>query len=146
MTAWTGPVDLDLAVELPQEAARPARASAVSADEGDGEPALDADPGAQPAPQVHRPLELAMEDRDRPELVLPEPRRELLGEDDRAVVAAGAADGDRQPRPAVLGVGRDGKLQQLLDELEEAAAPAAGRGRTSRTPSVRPDRRRSSGT
>ena len=62
------------------------------ADEDDQQPALDADPGSQPAPRGSRPVELAVEDRDRAEVLLAQPGRELLGDDDRAVEAAGAAD------------------------------------------------------
>ena len=49
-------------------------------DEDDEEPALDADPGRQPAPQVHRPLELPVEDRDRPDVLLAQPGGQLLGD------------------------------------------------------------------
>ena len=48
-----GAVDIDLAVELP-EGQRAGESQGHQPDERDAEPALHADPGAQPAPQVHR--------------------------------------------------------------------------------------------
>src|SRR3954464_4969520 len=67
------------------------------------------------------PVELAVEDGNRPEAALAEPRRELLGDDDRAVVAAGATDGDRQPRLALGDVGRDGEVEKAVEGVEELA-------------------------
>ena len=58
------------------------------------------------SPLASCPLELAVEDLDRLVAALAEPARELLGEDDRAVAAAGAADADREP---ALALGREGR-------------------------------------
>src|SRR6476661_862656 len=51
---------------------------------------------------VRSPLELAVEDRHRAEIALAQPRGELLRDHDRAVEAAGAPDGDREPRLALV--------------------------------------------
>src|SRR3954451_15411201 len=66
-----------------------------------------------------RSLELAMEDGYRPEVPLPEPRRELLRDHDRAVVAARAAAGDRQPRLSLGDVGGDREIQEVAEEGQE---------------------------
>src|SRR6266540_4093791 len=66
------------------------------------------------------PVELAVEDGNRPEVPFAEPRGEVLGEDDRAVVAAGAADRDRQSGLALFDVGRQGVLEELVDRRQEA--------------------------
>ena len=99
----------------------PPRARPSSPDEDDEQPALDrrcpgvsqrrrsGDAGSAGAGRS-RPVELAMEDR-RPARS-PRSRShvgELLGDGDRAVVAAGAADRDRQPGLALADVGRDGE-------------------------------------
>ena len=88
--------------------------------EDDQEPALDPDAGGQPAPEVHAPVELPVEDRDRAEVLVAQPAGELLGDDDRAVIAAGAADRDGQARLALGDVGRDRELEELDEEVEEA--------------------------
>src|SRR5260221_10816638 len=78
-------------------------------------------------------LELPMEDRDGPMALGLQPAGELLGDDDRAVVAARAADADRQ---AALAVGlhrRDRELGQVLDELHEPL----GAGLTQSEPTAR---------
>ena len=89
--------------------------------EDDQQPALDPDARASASGAGSCPLQLAVEDRDRPEPALAQPGRQLLGDDDRAVVAAGAADGDRQARLALRDVGRDREVEEVLQEREEAA-------------------------
>ncbi len=61
-----------------------------------------------------------MEDRHGPEISLPQPLREDLGEDDAAVVPTGAAEPDRQARLALLDVRGDREIEELLEELDEA--------------------------
>ena len=61
-----------------------------------------------------------MEDRDRAEVLLAQPGGERLADGDRAVEAAGAADGDGQPGLALPDVGRDGEVEELLQEGQEA--------------------------
>src|SRR4051794_18483034 len=60
-----------------------------------------------------------MEDGDGAEILLAEPRGELLGDDDRAVIATRATDPDGQPGLALRDVRRDRERQELLEELEE---------------------------
>src|SRR5947209_1739432 len=60
-----------------------------------------------------------MEDGDRPEVLLAEPRRELLGQRDRAVVAAGAAHRDREARLALAEVSGQGEREELVEVAEE---------------------------
>src|SRR6476646_8742772 len=68
-----------------------------------------------------RTLELPVEHRDRPVVLFAEPARQLLGERDRAVVAAGAAERDREPRLALADVGRQREVEELMEVLEELA-------------------------
>src|SRR5258706_1979488 len=68
-------------------------------------------------------LELPMEHGDRPMAPGLEASRELLGDDDRAVIAAGAADPDREPALAVGLHRRDRELEEVLDELQELVGP-----------------------
>ena len=49
--------------------------------------------------------------RHGPEVPLAQPRRELLGDHDRAMEAAGAPDRDREPRLALVDVGRDEQVE-----------------------------------
>src|SRR3954469_17484057 len=60
-----------------------------------------------------------MEHGDRPEPTLAEPRRELLGHDDRAVKPARTADRNREPALALRDVGRDGELEKAAQRIEE---------------------------
>src|SRR5688572_19068444 len=62
-----------------------------------------------------------MEDRHRARVLLAEPTREHLGEHDAAVIAAGAADPDRQPRLALRDVRGDGEFEEAPQEVEELA-------------------------
>ena len=61
-----------------------------------------------------------MEDRDRPEVLLAQPRGQLFADRDRPVVAAGTADPDGQASLAFGDVGRDRELEELVDEVNEA--------------------------
>ena len=114
--------------ELADEVRRPEREQ-DQAGEHDEEPALDADARLEPAPEPHgarltghglasRPLQLAMEDLDGLVAALAQPAGQLLGEHDRAVAAAGAADPDRQPALALGREGRDGELEQVVDLVQ----------------------------
>jgi hypothetical protein len=85
-----------------------------------------------------------VEDRDRPVILLAQPGRDLLGDHDRAVVAARAADADGQPGLALGDIGRDGELE-LGQEARKRRA--TGWSRTNaRTSSVSPDSWRRSAT
>src|SRR5206468_9829190 len=66
-----------------------------------------------------RSVQLAMEHGHGPEIPFAEPARQLLGERDRAVVAAGAAERDRQAGLPFADVGRDREGQEVLDVLQE---------------------------
>src|SRR5215213_735629 len=72
----------------------------------------------KPTKRRSRPLELAMEDRDRLVAGVAQPLREILAEDDGPVPAAGAADADRELALALGLEGRDRELQQALDVVE----------------------------
>src|SRR4051812_22048682 len=65
------------------------------------------------------PVELAMEHGDRPEVLLAQPFRERLRQGDRAVIAAGAAERDREPGLALADVGREHERQELAEIGEE---------------------------
>ena len=84
------------------------------------QPALDADPGRQPAPEVHGRSSSRWKTATGPKSLLAQPGGQLLGDDDRAVVAAGAADRDRQPGLALADVGRDREVEELVQERQEA--------------------------
>ena len=76
-------------------------------------------PGVSQRRRFTQRSQLAVEHRHGAGVLLAEPRRELLGEDDAAVVAAGAADGDREPGLALGDVGRDRELEELLQQVQE---------------------------
>ena len=78
-------------------------------------------PGVSQRRQVHVRSSSRWKTATGPKSWFAQPARQLLGDDDRAVVAAGAADGDRQPRLALGDVGRDREVEELVEELEEAA-------------------------
>ncbi len=69
-----------------------------------------------------------MEHRDRPEVALAQPGGQLLDHHDRAVVAPGAADGDREPVLALLDVGGD--EQAVMSSSRDRNAEAMGWPRT----------------
>src|SRR5262245_37587469 len=71
----------------------------------------------EPREPPSRTLQLPVEDRDGSVVRLPEPARQLLGERDRAVVAAGAPESDREPRLALADVGRQRELEVLVEVL-----------------------------
>jgi hypothetical protein len=62
-----------------------------------------------------------VEDGHGPGVLAAEPLGEELGDHDAPVIAAGAADCDREPRLALLDVRRDREVEELLEEVEEAA-------------------------
>ena len=104
-------------------------------------------PGRQPAPQVHVRSSSRWKTATGPKSCSRSQRGELLGDDDRAVIAAGAADArssgascPRRRRPGCANV------EELVEERRGTGRRRAGRGRTSRTASVRPDSWRSSAT
>ena len=63
-----------------------------------------------------------VEDCDRTVVPLAQPRGELLGHDDGAVEATGAAQRDGQARLALADVGRHGEVEELLDHPEKATS------------------------
>src|SRR5260370_37809683 len=65
------------------------------------------------------PLDIAVDDRAGIGLLLQEAGN-LIGDHHRAVLATGAADGDRQVVPAFLDVAREQELEQVPDAAEEA--------------------------
>ncbi len=97
-----------------------ARASRSRPANTTSEPALDPDPGGQPAPQVHARSSSRWKIATGPRSCSRSHVRERLGDDDRAVEAAGAADGDGQPGLALPDVGRDGEAEEFLEEGQEA--------------------------
>src|SRR3954447_3577449 len=62
-----------------------------------------------------------MEDADRAEVLLAQPRGERFGDRDGPVIAAGAADRDREPGLPLAHVGGDGDGQVALQDVEELA-------------------------
>src|SRR3990172_8244065 len=123
------------------------------AEEDDEEPALDADPGGQPAAEVHlwrglvtgsrraveravssSTVQLPVKDVDGSLTRGPEPGGQLLDEHDRSMLPAGAADRDRQATLALGGVGGNREGEEVLHEREEAGRPRLGKD-------VLPDRR-----
>ena len=110
------------------------------------QPALDPDARASASAGGSCPVELAVEDRDRPEVLLAQPGRELLGDDDRAVVAAGAADADRQPGLALGDVGREGERRGTRARNARNRRATGWPRTNARTSSVSPDSWRSSAT
>ena len=114
------PGDVRVAVELAQGEG-PAEREAELADEHDEQPALEADP--RPASQRRRFTPgRAPDGRPTPaRRARSQPGGELLGDDDRAVVAAGAADGDRQAGLALRLVGRQREVEEVVEERDEPA-------------------------
>ena len=102
-------------------------------------------PGVSQRRAGSRALQLAVEDRDRPEVLLAEPGRELLGEDDRAVVAARAAEGDRQAGLALADVGRHAQVEEVVEVVEELLGDGLAEDEVADRV-VRPDSWRSSAT
>ena len=108
-------------------------------DEHDEQPALDRRSRGSASGAGSCPLELPVEDRDRADVPLAHPGGELLGDDDRAVEAAGAADRDRQAGLALGDVGRARRGRGTRAGCR-GSAPATGWPRTkARTSSVSPD-------
>ena len=126
------PARLEVAGDLAQHVGDRHRQE-QQAEEDHQQPALDPDAGVSQRRRFIpvRAVELAVEDRDRARVALAQPGGELLGDDDAAVVAAGAADRDRQPGLALVDVGRDREVEELLEEVEEAPVigwPGRSRG------------------
>src|SRR3990172_1472606 len=65
------------------------------------------------------PFQVSVPDADRPEVARPPVGGQLLGDGDRAVVTAGAADGHGEPVAPLGDVGGDGEAEEVVGEGEE---------------------------